>query len=42
MFTRKEYESHFGKVTDSEWKNVQKSISEAMYRIYEEEHPLDD
>lgn len=42
MFTRKEYESYFGKVTDSEWKNIQKSINNAMDRIYEEDHPLDD
>ena len=41
MFTRKEYESYFGEVTDLEWTNVQKSISDAMDRIYEEEHPLD-
>ena len=41
MFTRKEYESYFGEVTDLEWANVQKSISDAMDRIYEEEHPLD-
>ena len=41
MCTRNEYESFFGKVTDSEWENVQKSISDAMDRIYEEEHPLD-
>ena len=42
MFTRKEYESYFGKVTDEAWKNIQKSIEEAMDRIYEEDHPLDD
>ena len=42
MFTRKEYESYFGKVSDSVWANVQKSISEAFDRIYEEDHPLDD
>ena len=42
MFTRKEYESYFGKIRDAEWENVQKSISDAMDRIYEEEHPLDD
>ena len=42
MFTRKEYESYFGKVTDSEWENIQKSINNAMDRIYEEDHPLDD
>ena len=42
MFTRKEYESYFGKISDAEWENVQKSISDAMDRIYEEEHPLDD
>ena len=42
MFTRKEYESYFGKVSDSEWKDVQKSINDAMDRIYEEDHPLDD
>ena len=41
MFTRNEYESFFGKVTDLEWQNVQKSISDAMDRIYEENHPLD-
>ena len=42
MFTRKEYESYFGKVSDAERANVQKSISDAMDRIYEENHPLDD
>ncbi len=42
MFTRREYESYFGKVTDEEWKNIQKSIDEAMDKIYEEDHPLDD
>lgn len=42
MFTRKEYESYFGKVTDSEWAKVQKTIDDAMDRIYEEDHPLDD
>ena len=41
MFTRKEYESYFGKVSDSEWENVQKSISDAMDKIYEDAHPLD-
>ena len=41
MFTRKEYENYFGKISDTEWENVQKSISDAMDRIYEEEHPLD-
>ena len=41
MFTRNEYESYFGKISDTEWENVQKSISDAMDRIYEEEHPLD-
>lgn len=42
MFTRKEYESYFGKVSDFEWNNIQKSIDDAMDRIYEEDHPLDD
>lgn len=42
MFTRKEYESYFGKVSDSEWRNIQKSIDDAMDKIYEEDHPLDD
>ena len=42
MCTRKEYESYFGKVSDTEWANVQKSMSDAMDRIYEEDHPLDD
>lgn len=42
MFTRKEYESYFGKVSDAEWKKVQRSIDEAMDKIYEEDHPLDD
>ena len=42
MFTRKEYESYFGKISDAEWANVQKSISDAMDRIYDEEHPMDD
>lgn len=42
MFTRKEYESYFGKVTDETWETVQKSIEEAMDKIYEEDHPLDD
>lgn len=42
MFTRKEYESYFGKVSDAEWANVQKSIADAMDRIYDEEHPMDD
>ena len=42
MFTRKEYESYFGKISDIDWENVQKSISDAMDRIYEENHPLDD
>ena len=46
MITRDEYERYFGKVSDTEWEKVQKSIrdaiSDAMDRIYEEEHPLDD
>lgn len=42
MFTRNEYESYFGKVSDTEWENVQKSIVDAMDRIYEEDHPMDD
>ena len=42
MFTRKEYESYFGEVSDTELENVQKSISDAMDRIYEENHPMDD
>ena len=42
MFTRKEYESYFGKVSESEWANVQKSIADAMDRMYEDGHPLDD
>ena len=46
MITRKEYERYFGKVNDVEWENIQKSIrkaiSEAMDRIYEENHPLDE
>lgn len=42
MFTRSEYESFFGKVTDAEWRRIEESISEAMDRIYEEDHPLDD
>lgn len=42
MFTRKEYESYFGKVSDTEWASVQKSIDEAMDKIYEEDHPVDD
>ena len=42
MFTRKEYESYFGKVSDAEWANVQKSIDGAIDRMYEDDHPLDD
>ena len=42
MFTRKEYESFHGKVSDAEWKNVQKAIADAMDAIYEQDHPLDD
>ena len=42
MFTRDEYESYFGKISDTDWENVQKSISDAMDRIYEENHPLDE
>ena len=42
MFTRKEYESYFGKVSNAEWANVQKSIADAIDRMYEEDHPLDD
>ena len=42
MFTRKEYESYFGKVSDAEWANVQKSMGDAMDRMYEEDHPLCD
>ena len=42
MFTRKEYENHFGIVSDAEWENVQKSIADAIDRMYEEDHPLDD
>ena len=42
MITRKEYENYFGKISDTDWKNVQNSISDAMNRIYEENHPLDD
>ena len=42
MFTRKEYESYFGKVNDAEWRNIQKSIDDAMDKIYEEDHPMDD
>lgn len=42
MFSRKEYESYFGKVTDAEWRSITKSIEEAMGKIYEEDHPLDD
>ena len=41
MITRQEYESYFGKISDEEWTNIQKSISDAMDRIYEENHPLD-
>ena len=42
MFTRKEYESHFGIISDAEWENVQKSIDDAIARMYEDDHPLDD
>ena len=46
MITRKEYERYFGEISDAEWTNVQKSISDAisdaMDRIYEENHPLDE
>lgn len=42
MFSRKEYESYFGKVTDTEWANIQKALDEARDRMYEEDHPLDD
>ena len=42
MFTRKEYESYFGKVTDADWVNIAESIDEAMNKLYEEDHPLDD
>jgi hypothetical protein len=42
MFSRREYESYFGKVTDEVWANVKKSIDNAMDKIYEEDHPLDD
>ena len=42
MFTRKEYEKYFGNVSDAEWANVQKSIRDAMDRMYEEAHPMDD
>ena len=42
MFTRKEYESYFGIISDAEWENVQKSIDDAIDRMYEDDHPLDD
>ena len=46
MITRKEYERYFGKISDAEWAKVQKSISDAisdaMDKIYEESHPLND
>ena len=42
MFTRKEYESHFGIISDAEWENVQKSIDDAIDRMYVDDHPLDD
>ena len=42
MFTRKEYESHFGIISDAEWENVQKSIDDVVDRMYEDDHPLDD
>ena len=42
MLSRKEYEEYFGKISDAEWTNIQKQISEAQERIWEEEHPLDD
>ena len=42
MFTRKEYENHFGIVSDAEWGNIQKSIDDAINRMYDDDHPLDD
>lgn len=42
MFSRREYESYFGKVTDEEWKNVLKSIDNAMDKLYDEDHPMDE
>ena len=42
MFTRKEYENHFGIVSDAEWGNIQKSIDDAIDRMYEDDYPLDD
>lgn len=42
MLSRKEYESYFGKVTDEEWKRIEKQISDIQDRMWEEDHPLDD
>ena len=42
MFTRKDYENLFGIVSDAEWAYIQKSIDDAIDRMYEDDHPLDD
>lgn len=42
MFPRKEYESHFGIVSEEEWAIVQTSINDAIDRMYDEGHPMDD
>lgn len=35
MYTRKEYESYFGKVSDADWKNIQKSITTQWIELKE-------
>lgn len=42
MISRREYEDYHGKVTDTEWEQVCKAMCEAMDRIWEENHKLDE
>jgi hypothetical protein len=42
MFSRREYEEWFGKITDEAWAKLEKQLSDIQDSMWEEDHPLDD
>lgn len=42
MLTRKELESMGIKMTDEQWSDFQRQMSDIQDKMWEEDHPLDD
>lgn len=42
MFNRKELEELIGKLTDEQWEENAKIMSEIADRMWEEDHPMDE